>query len=98
MSIEYWEAAVDGILTQHGVIFTDANLDALASEFKAASEACGDSMPPIYSAEKEVVTIETIIKSTCCDAEIIVKSTGLLNGGYTACSRCNKQINVNVFK
>lgn len=95
MSIEYWESAVDEIMHSNGIELTVEQISKLAIDFNDASDGLSQCSAPVYSSINTVKTIEILPKSACCDAEIIGKTTGMLNGHYNACSRCETIINVN---
>lgn len=43
MSREYWRVSVEEIMSEHGFDLSDAQIDALANDFEAAHEMCGES-------------------------------------------------------
>ena len=93
-NIEFWEAAVDEILSDHNISVTPEVISKLAIDFSNASSAVGDSMAPVQMAETIVKVVTITPKTLCCDAEVEYRTTGLLNGGYSVCARC--EVNVNV--
>ncbi len=94
MEIEYWESAVDEIMHQNNIEVTPEQIQKLGVDFASAASVSGEYLAPVYTRIEPVKVIELEPKSSCCDAKIISKTTGLLNGGYSACSICKQPINV----
>jgi len=93
MDNEYWECAVDEIMSDNGFNLSSAQVFKIANEIKDAANVFGESQAPVYMQSNPVKVVEIEPKSACCDAEITSKNTGLLNGHYRVCARCDRTVN-----